>query len=282
MTGWLIYDKKQYDINKWFADEIIKYCSEFCSMKLIIVERLKFGILDNEAFVYDGIPAQKPDFAIVRTIYPLLSFFMESLGVRLFNQYAISKICNDKRLTYTLVSGCGIPIMPTVFHDRRFFSADQINESDFPLVLKSVSGHGGKEVFLINDINELEGKIQTLPTDDFLTQKVCGTVGRDLRVYVMGGKIIGSVLRSSDSFKSNFSLGGKAEYYTLSDKEESDVNSVIDCLSCLPDLVGIDFLPDDGRLVFNEIEDVVGTRMLYQTTNINVALEFSKYIKENI
>ncbi|MDF2611730.1 MAG: hypothetical protein K0R92_3204, partial [Lachnospiraceae bacterium] len=39
---------------------------------------------------------------------------------------------------------------------------------------------------------------------------------------------------------------------------------------------------DQGELIFNEIEDVVGARMLYQCTDINLVRLYLNYIKENL
>jgi gamma-F420-2:alpha-L-glutamate ligase len=48
-------------------------------------------------------------------------------------------------------------------------------------------------------------------------------------------------------------------------------------------LVGIDFLiGDKGELIFNEIEDVVGARMLYQCTDINLVGLYLDYIQTRI
>ena len=38
--------------------------------------------------------------------------------------------------------------------------------------------------------------------------------------------------------------------------------------------VGIDFIYDDNRWILNEIEDVVGTRILYKYTNLDPASVF--------
>jgi len=47
------------------------------------------------------------------------------------------------------------------------------------------------------------------------------------------------------------------------------------------DMVGIDFILDDnGNLVFNEIEDVVGARMLYQCSDIDIVKEYLSYISK--
>ena len=68
------------------------------------------------------------------------------------------------------------------------------------------------------------------------------------------------------------------ELYQLTEEQEENINRI----TALFDfgLVGIDFIvADDGTLLFNEIEDVVGARMLYQCTDINLVKKYLSFIK---
>ena len=49
-------------------------------------------------------------------------------------------------------------------------------------------------------------------------------------------------------------------------------------------MVGIDFIiGDSGELIFNEIEDVVGARMLYQCMpGVNLVGKYLRFIKETL
>ena len=48
------------------------------------------------------------------------------------------------------------------------------------------------------------------------------------------------------------------------------------------DYAGIDLIYDNGKPVLNEIEDVVGSRMLYNHTDIDTAKLYIKYIKDTL
>ena len=85
---------------------------------------------------------------------------------------------------------------------------------------------------------------------------------------------------NKNGFLSNFCLGNDAIEYSLN-KSEIDIVKRILTLSKF-DFVGLDFLFDNGDLVFNEIEDSVGSRMLYSKTNLNVASDFAKYVVNTI
>ena len=77
-------------------------------------------------------------------------------------------------------------------------------------------------------------------------------------------------------FISNFCLGNDAIVYELNNNEIEIVNKILTISNF--DYVGIDFLFDGGEIVFNEIEDSVGSRMLYSKTNLNVARDYTKYV----
>ena len=48
------------------------------------------------------------------------------------------------------------------------------------------------------------------------------------------------------------------------------------------DYAGIDFLVDNGNLIFNEIEDTVGARMVYAKTDIDIINLYCEYIKDEL
>ena len=109
----------------------------------------------------------------------------------------------------------------------------------------------------------------------------CNTLGKDLRVWAVGGKIITAILRESNSdFRSNFCLGGSATVYQLRDKEINLVEKIINLVKS--DYIGIDFLFHKGELVFNEIEDTVGARMVYEKTDIDILKIYCDYIKREM
>jgi gamma-F420-2:alpha-L-glutamate ligase len=123
---------------------------------------------------------------------------------------------------------------------------------------------------------------KALKGSDLVVQPRIGSRNQDLRVYVIGKDIIAAVLRTAkEGFKSNFSLGGEVRLYELNEQEKALVNLIINQFNF--GLVGIDFIiGDNGELIFNEIEDVVGSRMLYKCSDINIVQRYLIYILNNI
>ena len=48
------------------------------------------------------------------------------------------------------------------------------------------------------------------------------------------------------------------------------------------DYIGIDFVFNEGKIVFNEIEDSVGARMVYEKTDIDILRLYCDYIKKEM
>ena len=115
-------------------------------------------------------------------------------------------------------------------------------------------------------------------------QVIATEKGRDIRVYVVGGVILTAMERiavdTEKDFRSNYSLNGNAKEHALTDEELKLAAKVADHIKA--DFVGIDLIYNNGRPVVNEIEDAVGTRMLYSLTDIDPVREFVAHIAEHI
>lgn len=282
ITGWLIYSKKDMNRNKsyinWFLDEASK---QYINLQLIIREHLQIGIRHQQRFMtYKNKPISPPLFAVVRTVEPLLNKYLELLGIKAFNSYQVAAMCNHKANTYIEMNSLGIPVIDTIFTKRNYLGP--IPPMSYPFVIKESTGRGGKQVFLIQNKHEWLNTYQTFTSEDLVVQSVQVQTGKDLRVFVIGQDIVGAVLRKSKSgFRANYSLGGTATWYPLSNEERQLINHIIQAYDF--DLVGIDFLLDlDGNLILNEIEDVVGSRILSAVSEINLLEKYVTHIKSKI
>lgn len=286
MLAWMLYFKEGAIYNKRYIEFYMEEGRKLgITVKLMLVEELEFGVKEGEWFLtHKGAVLPYPDFVICRAIYPLLSKHLEAMGIRVFNNAILSEICNDKAKTYQYLAKTGIRMVDTSFCKNSFLKA-AMDHIPLPTVIKAVDGHGGRQVFLLDKNSEEEEKIRILRgigSSDAVLQPLTGHKHQDLRVYVIGKEIIAAVLRTAkDGFRSNFSLGGEVRLYELSEGERKLVHRIISQFEI--GMVGIDFIiGDEGELIFNEIEDVVGSRMLYQCSEINLVENYLSYILTQI
>ena len=267
MKALLVYTKEDAVVNRWFIGHLIEVSADMGIELSLYLQN------DNVNFTFDD--AENIDFCINRSRYDVVNKFFESRGIPCFNNGKTVEIANDKYKTYLMCRSLSVPVMETCL-----YTSENARVFDFPCVVKSVSGHGGSEVYWAENKEELH----TLPLDvnkQYILQKPCSDKGVDVRVYVMGGEIICAVKRSSeDNFRGNYSLGGKAELFDVT-KEQREMISVVQ-KELRTDYAGFDFIMHNGEWVLNEIEDAVGSRMLYTLQNIDAGQKYVKYIAKKI
>lgn len=236
---------------------ILIYTNEQARRNAFAIEKFKKNLdirLVDEA--YRG----SADFVINRTNDYKIAEYYEKKGIRVFNPSALSRLANDKQLCYDFMQNNSVEIMPTRY-------------CGVPCVKKPASGHGGEGVEMLEEKEPHQ--------NGFVYQKPCDALGRDLRVWVIGKEIVSSILRvSKTDFRSNFCLGGEAVVYKMNKQEALLVEKIISLIDS--DYIGIDFVFNNGHLVFNEIEDAVGARMVYAKTDTDIIRLYCDYIKQNI
>ena len=148
-----------------------------------------------------------------------------------------------------------------------------------PYIVKHRRGHGGNRVFMARKYEEVREIIRGLNPSEWIIQNMCDTPGQDMRLYILGGKVVASVLRTSkNDFRSNFSLGGEARLEEAP-KEVADMAiKLSDYL--LADYIGVDVIKDHGKWIVNEVEDAAGARMLYSLTDLDIAELYMRHICE--
>ncbi|MTD29658.1 RimK family alpha-L-glutamate ligase [Planomicrobium sp. YIM 101495] len=229
--------------------------------KAFIAELARFGDITLET-LEDWSEAALAEFAeraagkrvLFRARRPEAARFLEDRGIQLINRAEVNRIANDKWQAFQLFLLLGVPAIPT---SRR--------TSSFPCVMKTVDGHGGAQVEIIESESGVPSE-----TAGLIFQPVVEHTA-DVRIYVIGDEVVGAVKRvPADSFKANIALGGTAEKFQLSTEQEQQALKIARALKS--DYIGIDFLLlPDGRHLFNEIEDPVGARAFYTTHETNIA-----------
>ena len=244
MNGIMIYNSFDIAKNKWFISSIIDSFKE----KGINVELIEESTLDYKSL-------NCVDFAIYRGRDYRISKSIEAEGILVINNSKTNKIANDKYLFYQYLAGHSFPCMETCsFIDEICFS---------PFVAKPKDGHGGNGVYLFSSKEEYLETVDFKDRSKYIFQKPSSDLGIDLRVYVLNKKIYGSVLRKAKEgeFRSNFSLGGNVTYFEPPIKVRETALKIANEFDSF--FVGIDFIVDKGNWIVNEMEDPVGTRMLY-------------------
>ncbi|MBR1470427.1 MAG: RimK family alpha-L-glutamate ligase [Lachnospiraceae bacterium] len=229
-----------------------------------------------------------PDFILFWDKDIRLAHELERQGMRLFNCARAIEDCDDKAVTYLKLRGAGIPqpptyISPKKFHPDGLFDKKALDTAaghlGFPCIVKECYGSFGEQVYLAPDMNTLQRFVMDLGDRPYLIQQyVSESRGRDIRVEVVGGRVVAAMLRSNPrDYRSNLTSGGTAQPYTVSIQQAQ--LAIAACQALGLDFAGVDILFGPGDMpVLCEVNSNAHFKNLYDCTGVNAAEEIMQYI----
>ena len=157
----------------------------------------------------------------------------------------------------------------------------------FPVIVKAISGMQGSGVFLSPDAQSFEDlgnviQITNANAEIILQEFIKSSHGRDLRVFVIGDKVVGCMERYStdNSFKANFSRGGGVRAFEVSSEIEELSLAVTKAVGL--DIAGVDLLFDKEGYKICEVNSSPGFKGMELATNKNIAEEIIKHIQATV
>ena len=212
---------------------------------------------------------------------------IEQAGIPLFNSYSAIEVCDDKMTTCLALAGRGIPMpltlpAPLCYDKDAKISEEALDKIEqalgYPLIVKRSYGSLGAGVYLIQNRKALKEKSAELMCEPHLYQKFIATsYGRDVRVIVIGGKVLGAMLRqSATDFRSNVALGGSATAYALPRSAEKMCERAASLLGL--DYCGIDLLFGEEGFYLCEVNSNAFFGGFERATKKNVAGAYADHI----
>lgn len=277
----------------------LKLQSQFSQAERIKEELERLGV-ETEIRRNDGFFAQISGCDIVENLSQSYAFcvyldkdkylseMLEKSGLRLFNRHEAIRICDDKMQTYISLAGQGVPMAKTLSGLLCYEPTEQVKsqtldrierELGYPVIVKESFGSLGKGVYMAKNREQLSSIAETLKCRPHLFQQTVQTsVGKDLRVIVVGGKVLTAMLRQSDKdFRSNIELGGVGTPYEINEQTREVCELVAKLLGL--DYCGIDILfGENGAPIVCEVNSNAFFGGVERVTGVNVAAAYAKRI----
>ncbi|MBQ7927034.1 MAG: RimK family alpha-L-glutamate ligase [Lachnospiraceae bacterium] len=231
---------------------------------------------------------EKPDFVLFwdKDIY--LAGRLEHKGFKVYNSARAIEVCDNKILTAMALEQAGVRTPKTVvapktyegtgYNNRLFLEkAEQI--LGYPMVVKEAYGSFGAQVYLVQNRQELYALVDRLHHKPFLMQEfIASSYGRDVRVNVVGGRVIASMLRYNENdFRSNITNGGSMGQIEIT---PAQARLAIDACNAIGlDFAGVDVLfgPDDEPIICE-----VNSNPHFKTTYECTGVDLSEHILEHV
>lgn len=242
---------------------------------------------------YNGQEFDMPNLVLTRTGSGTTDFItsivrqFEEQHINCINSSVSVEIAKDKMRSHQLLASKGMPIPNTML--VRFPVDVEIADNliGWPCVVKVISGSYGEGIYLCENktafrkMMEFIGNLNT-PKTLLVQEYVDARPGEDLRVLVIGGKVIGAMKRHAPDgdFRANISAGGHGEPF--------EINGEIEYLAretarlCGLEIAGIDLLFDKNGYKICEANSAPGFEGFEKYCGIDVASQIAEYIKYKI
>ena len=258
-----------------------------------VVEPSCFDIIVNKniknSILYNGELVELPKIVLVRTGAETNNFMLAVLrqldkaGVICINEADAIETASDKLKTSQILSQHNISIPNTMLVKHPIDSTIVKNRIGFPCVVKVITGTQGIGVYLCEkrrDFNKLMEFIHNVGiSKTLLVQEYIGlNPGQDIRVLVIGGKVIGAMKRTAPKgdFRANISNGGTGEKFDITPEIDFIARETARVLNL--HIAGIDLLFDNDGFVVCEANTAPGFKGFEKYCDVDIAKLIVEYI----
>lgn len=191
----------------------------------------------------------------------------------------------NKVRTLQIMSRKGIPIPETLFA----INPDNITEQieiigGAPVIIKLQEGTQGLGVILAETKKSAKSIIDTfykMDTSILVQEYIEESNGEDIRIFVVGDKIIASMKRSSEvgEFRSNVHRGGTTEVIIPTKKEHAIALNATKHLGL--GVAGVDLIRSKKGPLLIEVNASPGLQGIEAATGVNIAKEIILFVEKN-
>lgn len=233
-----------------------------------------------------------PDFAILLDKDILLGYFLKSRGVPVYNDPAVIDLCDNKATQYVQLAAQNLPMPRTIVAPKVYpnfsimesgYFEEIINRLKLPMIIKEGHGSFGMKVYLIETEEQFYEKVDSLRGIDFVFQEFIATSrGRDIRVNIVGGRIVAAMYRHSETdFRANITNGGVASPVELTTAQQELALSAAQAVGAT--FAGVDLLfGENEEPLVCEVNAAAHIRNILNVTGVNVADAMIAYIMEDL
>jgi ribosomal protein S6--L-glutamate ligase len=220
--------------------------------------------------------------AVIPRIRPSLTFYgcavirqFQSLGKPVQNSAKAIASARDKLLSLQLLVAKGLPIPQTGFANSPLDTEDVIESvGGAPVVVKLLEGTQGKGVVLAETKQAAESVVnafKSLKANILVQEFVKYANGSDLRLFVIGGKVVAAMRRTAPpgEFRANVHLGASVDIVKTSAVERRIAIKAARELGL--DVAGVDIIRAGSGSQILEVNSSPGLEGIESATGIDVA-----------
>ena len=245
----------------------------------------------NAAIHYRGEKLEGVD-AVIPRIGASVTFYgtavvrqFEMMGVYCVNESVAITRSRDKLRSLQLLARKGIGLAVTGYAHSTKYTSDLIQMvGGAPLVVKLLEGTQGIGVVLAETHQAAESVIEAfrgLDADILVQEFIKEANGADIRCFVVGGKVVASMMRKSKEgeFRSNLHRGGTGMPIKITPEERSTAVRAAHIMGL--NVAGVDMLRSNHGPVVMEVNSSPGLEGIETYTGKDVASRIFEFVEKS-
>lgn len=200
------------------------------------------------------------------------------LGIPVINSPRCIERSVDKYFASALLEEAGLPTPRTLVSERFDDAMAGFHEMGGDVVVKPLFGAEGRGIVRVTDADLAYRTFRALELARavFYLQEYVPHGGKDIRAFVVGGRVVAAMTRRSGGWKTNLAQGARAERLDLPPVLGELSRRAASVLEA--DYAGVDLLQgEDGRLFVLEVNGIPGWQGLQRTTEVDIAGAIADY-----
>jgi ribosomal protein S6--L-glutamate ligase len=230
-----------------------------------------------DAVIVRGIPRGSLEQVIFRVD---ALHALEARGVTCVNGPRAIERTVDKFLASALLARAGVPTPQTIACERPDDALAAFDELGGDVIVKPLFGAMGAGMTRVDDADVAYRVFQALAVERavYYLQQALPHDGRDLRAFVVGGRVLAAIERVGSGWRANLARGARARATELSAEQERLCVAAAEALDV--EYAGVDVLRTaDGRDYVLELNGIPGWRGLQEATGADVAAALVAHVE---
>jgi RimK family alpha-L-glutamate ligase len=243
----------------------------------VAVRSGKLWLEGCDAVIVRGIPRGSLEQVIFRV--DALHALVER-GVTCVNGPRAIERTVDKFLASALLARAGVPTPRTIACERMEDALDAFEELGGDVIVKPLFGSMGVGMTRVDDADVAYRVFHALALERavYYLQEALPHDARDMRAFVVGGRVLAAIERVGSGWRANLARGARAVAAELSAEQERLCLEATEALGV--DYAGIDLVRAvDGREYVLELNGIPGWRGLQEATGADVAAALVAHVE---
>ncbi|HZJ32831.1 MAG TPA: RimK family alpha-L-glutamate ligase [Vicinamibacterales bacterium] len=245
---------------------------------------------DTSAFDVDAVLARIiPNGSLEQIIFRVDALhWIEERGIPVVNSPRAIERSVDKFYTTALLQQAGLPVPETVVCERAADAMDAIRRMlslGGEVIIKPIFGSMGHGLVRVGDAELAWRVVRSLEQTGavFYVQRAIDHGGRDVRLFVVGGRVLGAIERTAapGDWRTNVARGGIARPIDPSSQLQECALAAAQAVGA--DYAGVDLLVSrTGDVYVLEVNGIPGWKGLQGATGLDVAAAIVQQVETRV